>query len=229
MKQLVLNLHPDSPPTLENFVAGANEALVSTLFQLASTDFSTLPSPHLYLWGDSSSGRSHLLRAVTTHTHNTNRPAYYLKAREVEATLPDTPGALIAIDDVDQLQEESQIAVFNAFNRAPRSGQSLLLSGPCAPLQLVIREDLRTRIGQMLIFEVQPLDDTTRAAILHTLANRRGLILAEDVQRYLLAHGRRDLPSLLATFEALDLASLEHKRPITLPLLRTMQQQGLVI
>ena len=46
---------------------------------------------------------------------------------------------------------------------------------------------------------------------------------------FLLRHGRRDLASLRAVLDALDAASLERKRPITLPLLREMMQQGLEI
>ncbi len=92
-----------------------------------------------------------------------------------------------------------------------------------------MREDLRTRIGQSLIYEVQPLDDDSRAAILATLAERRGLRLADEVVDFLLRHGRRELSSLLAVLDALDAASLERKRPVTLPLLREMMQQGLAI
>ncbi|MCK7496103.1 MAG: hypothetical protein MZW92_38055 [Comamonadaceae bacterium] len=37
---------------------------------------------------------------------------------------------------------------------------------------------------------------------------------------YLLRHGERDLPSLMAVLDALDRVSLEQQRPVTLPLLR---------
>jgi len=43
---------------------------------------------------------------------------------------------------------------------------------------------------------------------------------------YLLHHGRRDLPSLLATLAALDRASLASKRPVTVPLLKTWLKQA---
>ena len=36
MKQLVLDIRPDTPPTLENFVAGANAELVAALSLQAS-------------------------------------------------------------------------------------------------------------------------------------------------------------------------------------------------
>lgn len=230
MKQLVLDIRPDAPPTLENFVAGANAELVATVSLLASpATAAQLPARHIYLWGAPGSGRSHLLRAAVDAARASGRPAHLLGAATVEDDLPETPGALLAIDDVDQLGAAAQIALFNAFNRARGNGQSLLLSGPAAPLGLALREDLRTRIGQSLIYEVQPLDDAARAEILATLAARRGLRLADEVVDFLLRHGRRELSSLREVLDALDRASLEHKRPITLPLLRDMIQQGLEI
>lgn len=230
MKQLTLDIRPDAPPTLDNFVAGANAELVATLALLADpTGKDALPSPHLYLWGASGSGRSHLLRATAALATGQQRPMHLIAAAEIGDSLPETPAALLAIDDIDQLRADAQIALFNAFNRSRGNGQSLLLAGPCAPLELMLREDLRTRIGQGLIYEVQPLDDDSRAAILVALAERRGLRLADEVVDFLLRHGRRDLPSLLAVLDALDAASLERKRPVTLPLLREMMQQGLAI
>ncbi|PLX72002.1 MAG: DnaA regulatory inactivator Hda [Azoarcus sp.] len=228
MKQLVLDIRSDAPPTLDNFVVGANSELVASLSLLA-TDRSLLPARHLYLWGTSGKGRSHLLQAAVAVAAANGRQTHYLNADTVRDALPETPDALLAIDDIDRLRPEAQIALFNAFNRARLNGQSLLLAGLQPPLALALREDLRTRIGQSLIFEVQPLDDDSRAAILATLAERRGLRLADEVVDFLMRHGRRDLPSLLAAFNALDAASLEQKRPITLPLLREMMQQGLAI
>lgn len=230
MKQLVLDIRPDAPPTLENFVAGANAELVAMLsLQASLTTAGQLPARHLYVWGAPGSGRSHLLRATVAMAREHGRPTHLLAAEDIDDGLPETADALVAVDDIDQLSPDAQIGLFNAFNRSRGNGQSLLLTGPVAPLGLRLREDLRTRIGQCLIYEVQPLDDDSRATILATLAERRGLRLADEVVDFLLRHGRRELSSLLAVLDALDAASLERKRPITLPLLREMMQQGLEI
>lgn len=220
MEQLVLDIHLDAPPDFGNFVAGENGALIEALALAVRGE-----GP-LYLWGDAASGRSHLLRASVALSQTAGRPACYLAAETIGATLPDTPGLLIALDDVDRLRPDAQIALFNTFNRARRLNQTLLLAGPCAPRDLGVREDTRTRIGQGLIFELRPLDDRSRTAILAMLAERRGLRLGDEVIAFILRHGRRDLPSLVGLIDALDRASLEHKRPITLPLLRTLMQTG---
>ncbi|CAI10156.1 conserved hypothetical protein [Aromatoleum aromaticum EbN1] len=223
MKQLVLDIRPDAPPTLDNFVVGSNDELVAALDAIGPR------AAHLYLWGPPGSGRSHLLRAAVARAHVAGRPALYVPAAEAGDELPQTGGALLAVDDVEALDAAAQVALFNAFNRARGNGQTLLLAGAAAPLQLAVREDLRTRVGQCLVYEVRPLDDEARAAILRTLAERRGLPLADEVTDFLLRHGRRDLPSLLAVLDALDTASLERKRAVTLPLLREMIHAGLDI
>lgn len=224
MKQLVLDIAKDTPPRFENFVVGANAALVAALRERADT-----LADHLFLWGTLGCGRSHLLEATVAAALESGRPAVAIDAREVGASLPGDEGLLLAIDDIGELSETAQVALFNSFNRAGSLGQTLLLSADRAPLQLHLREDLRTRIGQCLVFEVLPLADDERAGILHGMAERRGLRLDAEVVTYLLRHGRRDLPSLLAVMDALDASSLEQKRPITLPLLRELMQRGLDI
>lgn len=219
MKQLVLDIRLDAPPTLDNYFAGDNAPLVAALEATAQGQ----GMGHLYLWGAAATGRSHLLRATCAASGGV-----YLRADEVGTTLPDTPG-LLAVDDVHRLGDAAAIALFNAFNRAREHRQTLLLAGDQPPLALQLREDLRTRIGQCLGFEIQPLTDAARSAILSALATQRGLRIDGDVVSYLMRHGRRDMPSLLTTLDALDRASFERKRPITLPLLREMLQSGLDI
>jgi DnaA family protein len=90
-----------------------------------------------------------------------------------------------------------------------------------------LREDVRSRLGWGLVYEVLPLADEDKPAALVTYARSRGFALNDDVIAYLLAHGRRDMPSLVATLAALDRHSLASKRPITVPLLKDWMQRGL--
>lgn len=228
MKQLLLDLQADAPPTLENFVVADNAEIIASLRALTgSAGSAELPAPHLYLWGARGSGRSHLLQASVSAIRAGGHPARYLAAAAVEQAVPEEVGAVLAIDDVDQLSAAAQVALFNAFNRSRTLQQTLLLSGPLPPRALELREDLRTRIGQCLVYELQGLDDASRAAILHRWAQRRGLRLSDEVIDYLLRHGRRELPCLLHVLGELEHAALERQRPITLPLLRELMQRGL--
>lgn len=219
MTQLILDLKPEQPPSLDNFVAGANAELVGRLRTLTGPGAFDM----IYLWGPEGSGRSHLLAAVV-HEATARRPATLLAGAEVGAELPAPPGGLLAIDDVDALSPDAQHALFRTFNSARFAGLSLLLSGPVPPLRLELREDLRTRIGQSLIYELKSLDDDEKSAALRRHAMLRGMRVEDGLVQYLLRHGRRDLPSLMAVLDGLDRASLEQKRPATLPLLREVMQ-----
>jgi DnaA family protein len=221
-KQMLLDLKPEQSPTLENFVIGTNAELVERLRGLGSTgNFEAL-----YLWGDPGCGKSHLL-AATAASAQSRRPVLRLHAAEAGAELPLAPGSLLVIDDIEQLGAEAQVALFRAFNAARFLGLALLLAGDAPPLRLALREDLRTRIGQTLIYEIQSLSDDEKNAALRRHAIERGMLMDPGVVHYLLRHGRRDLPSLMAMLNSLDRASLEQKRPPTLPLLRELMQTSL--
>jgi len=219
MTQLLLDLKPEQLPTLDNFVAGGNAELVSRLRGLA--DRGSFDA--IYLWGPDGCGKSHLLAATATAAAG-SRPVSLREAAKVSAEIVTPPGTLLAIDDVQALSEAAQIALFRTFNAARLAGLALLLSGHEPPARLSLREDLRTRIGQMLVFEVKPLTDDEKSAALRRHALMRGMRVDESLVRYLLSRGRRDLNSLMAVLDSLDRATLEQQRPATLPLLKEVMQ-----
>jgi DnaA family protein len=131
------------------------------------------------------------------------------------------------VDDVDRLNANAQIGLFNLYNRiCDESRAFLLVSGPAAPaqLKLKVREDLVTRLGWGLVYQVHELTDEEKAKAMKNHSASRGLDLSQEVCDYLLHHGRRDLPSLMATLDALDSYSLANRRKVTLPLVRELLQ-----
>lgn len=221
-RQLLLDIHPQSSPSLDNFVVGDNAELVARLAGLADPNV----FDQIYLWGAPGSGRSHLLHGTLAAARARHRPVCFIEGARLGEELAPQPGSLIIIDDIDLLGAAAQITLFRTFNAARLVGLALLLAGSAPPLQLVqtLREDLRTRIGNALIYEVRTLGDAEKAAALRNHATGRGLSIDDALIDYLLHHGRRDLPSLLATLDALDRASLEQRRPATVPLLRSILQ-----
>ena len=171
MTQLLLNLKPDQPPSLgQATFAGGNTELLSRLRGLA--DRGSFDA--IYLWGAAGCGKSHLL-AATINEAASRRPTSLLAGADMAAEIAATPGALLAVDDVQALNDAAQIALFRIFNAARLAGLALLLSGPKPPSRLPLREDLRTRIGQTLVFEVKPLTDDEKSAALRRHALLRGM------------------------------------------------------
>ena len=212
-RQLLLKLRPEGTPTLDNFVVGRNGELIERLRSFGKSD-------QVYLWGEAGSGRSHLLKAMARQ--NANGGVISMPAADINVDFDMPTGTLLMVDDIDRLSPSGQGAMFRAFISARETGAAIGLSGPVPPSQLTLREDLRTRIGQMLIYEIKSLSDDEKITAIRHYAAQRGLPVDDSVLRYLLQHGRRDLPSLLATVDRLDEISLSLLRPPTLPLLREL-------
>ena len=219
VSQLTLDLLADAPPTLGNFVAGRNLECLECLRAIAR---GARTQRFVYLWGAAGSGRSHLAVALAGGA----------------ATLgPDTPigefgfeaeRVLYVADDVHLMDAGRQEALFHLFNRVQASGSAALVAtGERPPLALPVREDLRTRLGWGLVYELQLLSDEEKAHAVRTLAADRGVVLADDVVPWLLTHRSRDIRMLLAEFDSLDRYALARKRPITLALVRDWLHDGL--
>ena len=215
MRQLILDLLPETPPTLDNFVAGGNvEAVAVFTGWLAGTRAET----SFCLWGDAGSGSSHLLLASGFA---------YADAALDPALSRVTDVRQLAVDHVAELNDAGQIALFNHFNRLKMAGGQLLTAAGQPPAHLALREDLRTRLASGLIYRLHPLSDAEKASALAAQARERALKLSPESIDYLLRHAPRDMRTLSAFIGALDRYTLEHKRAVTLPLLRELLNETL--
>ncbi len=224
MKQLLLDIAPPSSPTLANFVPGRNHELLQTL-----SDVLTGRERFVYLWGATGCGRSHLLQAVVAAGMCSKLNAVYIECKGTDDTntafAASRVADCVAVDNVERLSADAQIGLFNLYNHMRGEDHArLLISGPVAPAQLGLREDLVTRLGWGLVYQVHELTDEEKVQAMQSHAVSCGFDLPQEVSDYLLRHGRRDLPSLIATLDALDRHSLENQRQITVPLLRELLQ-----
>ncbi|OQW69943.1 MAG: DnaA regulatory inactivator Hda [Proteobacteria bacterium ST_bin12] len=198
MKQLLLDIKPAAPPTLQNFVVGRNAEALSSLQAAVNGQ-----NPQfIYLWGESGSGKSHLLQAC------------------------QAIGASI-VDDVYLLSNDAQIDLFNQYNRRKEAGEWMITAGLHAPAQMGLRDDVATRLAWGLVYQLQPLNDMEKATALKQHAFERGMKLPDEVVDYCLRYLRRDLPTLMATLDAVDEWSLTMQKPITVPMLRKLLQLNL--
>ena len=201
MKQLLLDIKPDALPTLQNFVAGRNAEALDSLRGLQQASAKTR---FIYLWGDKGSGKTHMLTAC--------------KVAGIEV-----------LDNIHLLDNEAQIACFNQYNQLKETGAPFVTAGLFAPTQMKLRADLATRLAWGLVYQLQPLNDAEKALALNNHAIERGMRLPVEVVDYCLRYLRRDLPTLIATLDALDVWSLTQQKPITLPMLRKLLQLNLEI
>ncbi|WP_028102092.1 DnaA regulatory inactivator Hda [Pseudoduganella violaceinigra] len=218
MKQLVLDLGAEPVCTLESFEVGRNAEVAALMRQFAER---SSREHFAYLWGEIGAGKSHLLKALAS-----SERARYISPFSIETEFVYSPEVdLYLLDDCEKLSPVAQIDAFALFNEIRANNAFMVSAGAVAPAVLPVREDLRTRMGWGLVYQIHGLTDEEKLATLTQMAEARGLILSPGVLPYLLSHFQRDMVSLSSMLDSLDQYSLETKRPITLPLLREWLQE----
>lgn len=103
MRQLILDLIPDHPPTLENFAVGGNaDALTALAAWLSAENRETC----LFLWGESGAGKTHLLRACGAESADT----YVDAATDPDLSTLNADMRFIAVDNVEALSGRARSA-----------------------------------------------------------------------------------------------------------------------
>jgi DnaA family protein len=216
MKQIPLALSLDTARTFDSFVPGSN---AMSLEHLRSLHAASAP---VYLWGPSGSGKTHLLQALAQQFLRHGGQVGWFRPSGAAPWPIDENRALLVFDSCDRFDADQQQAAFALFVDATARGIPIAAAGRVPPVDLPLRDDLRTRLGWGHVLAIQPLSEAETRAALRREADRRGLFLSDDVMDYLLNRFARDLKHLMALLDRLDEFALASKRAITLPLLRQM-------
>lgn len=224
MKQIALDVGLASSPTFANFFAGPNDAALKHLELWAG---STLRSPvPTYLWGETGSGKTHLLHAAVGALQQIGAHIGWMGAATIEPSPFNAAWSAVVLDDCHSYTAVQQQAAFNWFVNATSSADGqprcVLAAGTLPPADLMLRDDLRSRLGWGHVFELHLLSEAQRRSVLRVEADARGVFLSDDVMDFMLRRFSRDLSSLMELLSQLDGYALQAKRAITVPLIKAM-------
>lgn len=220
MKQLPLGVRLLDRAVFDSFVAGSSATALAAARALAAGQ----GAPLLYLHGLEGAGKSHLLQALCAQVPG----AAYLPLAELRTLGPEALAGLahqplVAVDDPQAIAGAAdwERALFTLYNECTAAGARLAVAAPVPAVDLPLTlPDLRSRLAAMPHFALRPLDEAQQRDALRARAAARGLQLPEETLQYLQRRFARDMASLHALFERLDLASLEAQRPLTVPFIR---------
>ncbi|WP_255988547.1 DnaA regulatory inactivator Hda [Chitinolyticbacter albus] len=210
-QQMVLDLQLPAVPSFEGYVAGDN---AEPLFMLGEWVAGADDIRFLYLWGEAGVGKSYLLDATAARLE----VAVIAPPAPLPTSLPHD--AVLIVDGVDALDPDEQIRLFDHYNTLREGTGRLLATGSKPPMLLGLRDDLTTRLGWGLVYQLRALSDGDKAAALRRRAFGLGFELSDEVADYLLRHAVRDLPSLNALLERVNIEALSQRRAVTVPLVR---------
>jgi DnaA-homolog protein len=224
MQQIALDIGLSTGPTLANFFAGPNAAVLQHLdlwVGAKSTAQQRSPVP-TYLWGAEGSGKTHLLKAAREALREQGARVGWMDASTLEPLAFDEAWAAVLMDDVHLYTAEQQHMAFNWFVNAQTHQRPVLATGVLAPVGLQLRDDLRTRLGWGHVFGLHALGEPERRSVLRKAADARGLFLKDEVMDFMLHRFSRDLGSLMELLNMLDGYALQTQRAITIPMIKAM-------
>ena len=226
MRQLPLALMAPQDAGFDTLVVGPNSAAVQHLKGLA---FGIGAAAPVYLWGDAGAGKTRLLRALASQHQADGERVGWFDAADPLPWVVDETWRLVVVDGCDRLDAPHQHAAFALFVEADANGVQWAAAGRLPPVDLPLREDLRSRLGWGHVFALQPLAEVDARAALRREADRRGIFLSDEVMDYLLTHLQRDLSHLMRLLDRLDGYALAEQRPVTVPLLKKMLSEDCAV
>ncbi|MEZ5539974.1 MAG: DnaA regulatory inactivator Hda [Pseudomonadales bacterium] len=230
-KQLSLNVQLNDDATFENFFAPENSTHALALNAVRSLASNNNAERFIYLWGAEGTGTSHLLQAACASASKQNQICLYLPLEELAGYAADA--LLENLDQVnlvclDGLQHVvGQIgwahALFHFYNRLRENKHCrLLVSANCAPRDLMTSlEDLVSRMGWGTTFHLTALSDEEKTQAFKIRAHARGIELSDEVLNFIIQRADRDMLTLFECLHQLDTLSLEEKRRVTIPFIKT--------
>ena len=219
MKQLGLPISLNSRMLLSNFAVEKNQALLAFIDDL----FTQKSSSVVFISGDNSSGKTHLLQGCVFKALEQGLQAVYL---DIKQTLPnDFLNTLadydwVCVDNIDQLDSTQQQELFDLYNQIKQTKTKLIVSASVPPGELALLTDLKTRLSLAVVYRLEQLDDQEKIDLIQRKMQDRNLEIDDKVYAYLFKVFSRDLSVVLSAIDQLDRESLRQKNPISIPFVK---------
>ena len=222
--QLLLPLAPNVGGHFDNYFGRDNQITAQALRTAISE-----AGKDIYLSGPSGSGKSHLLTAAAQLEMARGGDVAHVplgRAELLHVALLDglEDRNLVCIDDLQCIASNGdwEEAVFHLINRCRAASCRLVIAAGEGPKSCGFQlPDLVSRLSAMVRLGLQKPDDADKRRILQGVAQERGFELPQKVTDYLMKHGSRHLPDLLAALGEMETRAARRKnQQMTLPLAR---------
>ncbi len=132
--------------------------------------------------------------------------------------------SLICLDNIQAISGNMywERQLFNLYNRIKDSSGSLLVGANCSARELPLNlPDLHSRLSSGSLFQLASLDDISKSKIIQFRALRRGMKITDDLAQFIIARSPREMNSLMNCLDILEEFSLQEKRKLSKPLIKS--------
>ncbi len=208
-----------SPHTLLDFIQGNNGEVITEIKNLISNNHeNSLPkSNSIFVWGDKSVGKTFLLQSALAYARQYNKNAYYINGKTDNVIPPLEANGLLIIDNIDALEQQSQVELFDWCNelQKQKTKKSLLVSSRTSPSDLPLYNEIKTRLLSDFVVRLQPLSEDDKKQALINYAKRNGFQLSDTIANLFLWRLPRGMNDLASALKELDSFLILEKKPLT--------------
>ncbi len=226
------SLNPEM--TFDSFIEGDGNRFAHAAAQAVVQD----PGKHynpLFLYGGVGLGKTHLLHAVGNGAAHYGLTVRYVTTETFTNDLIDAIRTksnvafrqtyrevdVLLIDDIQFIQgkESTKNEFFHTFNSLYAANKQIVIASDRPPKLLTKLEDrLRSRFDGGLIADLQPPDLEHRIAILHSKAYDAGIVVPDEVIRYIAEQFNSNVRELQGALNRLAAHSRLHLTPLDMSL-----------
>ena len=219
MNQLILPYQKNIKKKFDSFFCDneKNDQIVENIKNIFDSQ-----NNQIYIWGDKSFGKSHLLYAACNYFSEKNKKCVYLPLSENKKFEPDILDGfdnydLVCIDNIDLIfqKEGWEYSFFVLINKIlDKSKKIIFTSSSSLALNNINLKDFHSRLSSSLIFMINSPNDTTKENILKRVILEKEYNINIDICEYLLKRKDRDIDSLLKIIDKIGNYSLSTNKKI---------------
>ena len=203
-KQLFLDFGRDYDASLSNFFfSKANEIIKNEIHSLMQSN----DKNDLFIYGENEVGKTFLLNSILNDAPNSSQTIYIdlSKLNEEKDYFSDFENFdLICLDNLDSLNQDLEIQIFNLINASKASGTSLIFASGVPVSELQVFPDLYSRLKEINFFTLKSLDGDETLDCLNFLAPKLDLHIHADALELIAKKIKRDFLSIKQALIDLD-------------------------
>jgi len=227
--QIPLDFKSNKVKTFNDFVTGNNGLLIDSLHSFSQSDESLF-----YLWGESGSGKSHILQAYINRLSLLDITAAVIVPEELENRKNVSMIEMfdyICIDSIEHIAGNSLLeeALFFWINEIRQAKKKIIIAGTFSNKNATWRlPDLCSRLKSGRTYELKPLGREEVLNVFKKIAQQKGIMIDERVIGFLEKNCPMNLSFLSDLLDNLDKITLAEKKQATIPLLKKILNTKLV-
>lgn len=179
------------------------------------------PTYGLIICGPSGAGKTHLAQLWGYHN------AYIIQEQDFEKAPRDLPYQSFVFDmHISSMQQ--QIWLFHLLNIIrERQGYILIITNePIENMGLQL-QDLSSRLQELMFIQMRYPHDELLYKIIKQMAQKEQMNMTHETMQYILTRTPRDINIIKQTFACLNNLSLSMQKPITIPFIRKLIENGM--